>query len=715
MKDRATTYLSFVLVAALAGTYFLLTYNRTLNPIDEGLMLNNFLRVSNGLIPHRDFYDDYGPVLYWLGGGLFKAFGPKIIVNRVFLLILRVFMTLLVFLIARKLLSTFFAFVSAALFVLNWGDPYFTPMNILYAGHLSHFMALVGILLMMLYVEKDHKGYLVAIGLCVGISMLCKFHSEVFHFIGFCVFLSLKELSRVPSSNRPDLHGESPGCPSKQPIQDESNSHSIPSPHLIRWMRRGKLVGLTSLCAFYLWLFARDNLDVPYFVIFLLPFFMLLGQIFLAEQALLRSSPDEPNSRSGLRKCYGEIILLSIGPVVLLMIVALYYTAIGGFGELIYDTFVLPASMAFYMPMKDSGLYAILAVSISALVMALIGLGRWLLSAGRDGGPADKAGMWAFTAIILLLALMPLVLLRMLGVFLETLQTRIIYALPATTLLLTSFLFIAQWRKERLAGAPSRETMFWGLLFIFACQGLVMAFPRTDATHIQVNSTVIFILVAYLLRKLHTGLASLVPSGGRLVGAVPVVACLAVFGSAFTSGMKPFFFTALLRGSDSKHDNEYVRLDTDFQRADGLDVPMWSPRHLARVWGDVINVSRYVKDHSGSGDTIFLLVEPQIVYFLSERKSILPKENYFVHIAAMGLIERPGDTRLTDEELLERLIDAKPRFIVSSSGGRSTIRITSFWANTARYIDNNYEKVKSFGVYEVLRPRTPHTVGSPQR
>jgi hypothetical protein len=41
------------------------------------------------------------------------------------------------------------------------------------------------------------------------------------------------------------------------------------------------------------------------------------------------------------------------------------------------------------------------------------------------------------------------------------------------------------------------------------------------------------------------------------------------------------------------------------------------------------------------------LCEPQNIYFLSERDSFLQKESYFVHLAAMGLIDRVDAVRLT--------------------------------------------------------------------
>ena len=52
MATKQTT-LAAAIVVGLAAACFLLTYNRTLNPIDEGLLLYNFQKTVGGQVPHR--------------------------------------------------------------------------------------------------------------------------------------------------------------------------------------------------------------------------------------------------------------------------------------------------------------------------------------------------------------------------------------------------------------------------------------------------------------------------------------------------------------------------------------------------------------------------------------------------------------------------------------------------------------------------------------
>ena len=197
-ETKRAAYLFGILVIAFALAYFLLTFNRTLNTSDEGYLLYNFQKAADGQLPHRDFYDDYGPASYWLGAALFKAFGTKIIVIRVFMVILKTAMALMVFLIGRRFLPSFFAFLGSVLFILNWGDPLIGAINVLYAGHMNHFFALLGMVLMLQYIETDRKPWLFGTSICVGLSMLFKFPTAVIDFIGFALFLCLREQIMKP-------------------------------------------------------------------------------------------------------------------------------------------------------------------------------------------------------------------------------------------------------------------------------------------------------------------------------------------------------------------------------------------------------------------------------------------------------------------------------------------------------------------------------------
>jgi len=520
-------------------------------------------------------------------------------------------------------------------------------------------------------------------------------HGAQFHLIGFSVFLSLKEQSRGFISKGYGI------CAENIPLVSA------------RFMRSGKCIGVLIVSAFFLAVFARDRMDLAYFLIFLFPFFLLLGHLFLSDLRGYRTDKTEPCLRGNLKNCYHELLTLLSGPVFFSGLVVLYYYVVNGLDELIFDTFALPMAMKFYKPMQDSRLHAALAAAAVLLIMALIDIGKRLQ---RIGG--TEKGILGAVSLLLILFLPAVFHFKNLP--LETLRMRAIYVVPPATLLLTSYFFVTTWRKEQLSGVNTRKTLFLGLVFIFACQGLIMGFPRTDTTHIRVNSTAIFILISFLLWRLYAAWGVFVPKCGKILAPAFIAVCLVMLAAPYVWSMKPFYYSALQSGdsveSGQGATNLPIKLDLDFPRAQGLDVPLWSRRQYPQVWADIVKIARFVRENTESGESIFLLCEPQIIYFLSERDSFLRKENYFVHLAAMGLIDRVDAVRLPDEEMLEKLIEAKPRFIIQTPGGAYTRRIAALWPKTAEYIEKNYTPAKRLNAFcQILRPRSQHQADVPSR
>ncbi|NQU07296.1 MAG: glycosyltransferase family 39 protein, partial [Candidatus Abyssubacteria bacterium] len=696
-KSVAAPYIFAAIVIMGAVLYFSLTYYRTINPVDEGYLLYNYVKTAEGQIPHLDFYDNYGPAIYWLGGGLFKLFGTSLMVIRVFMVILKTAMALLVFLIARKILPTLFALIAAFLFVLTWGDPYFPAMNVLYAGYISHFLALLGILFIIQYVKRENLAWLLGTSVCLGLSALFKFHSAAFDLIGFSVFLTLKEQARRFGPESPENPGADIG--------------SIPT----RLMRAGKCAGILMVMIFYLALFVRDHLDLYYFLIFLFPYFLLLGHILIAD--LKSFGPGEATRRptAALRKCYIEIGLLLSGPVVFLALVLIYYYAVDGLDELIYDTFALPMAMKFYKPMEDYRLHAALIAGAVMLISGMIAIGKRLQ--GRS-----KAQRVSFCIGAFLLAVLPPIVLLAKSTPFETWQMRVIYIVPASTLLLMSGLFVGKWQEERISGRDFGGTLLLGLVFIFACQGFLMSFPRTDTNHVQANSTVIFILIAYLFHKMHLGWRALLQKRGGICGAVFTALCLAMIVAPLLWSMKVFYFISpdipeslrkqiparILDRLDMMGPlKSYPEIRIDFPRAPGLVSPMWPFRPLLSfVSEDIYQTAHFIMQNTRSDERIFVMCGPQIIYFLTERHSAVGKENYFVYLAATGLIDRADSVRLTDDRLA-RQIFARPPLIVRvfEQYGDQSQKIADIWPDTAWLIEGNYERAAKFGVYEILRPR----------
>lgn len=694
MKAHLLSACLYLFVVIFAASYFLLSYNRTLNPVDEGYLLNNFVKVAEGQVPHRDFYDDYGPASFWLGGALFKMFGSKIIVIRVFLVVMKSIMALLIFLIARELLPVPFALISAALFTLNWGDPYLPAINILYAGYVCHFLALFAVLFMLQYVKRGNRLWLMAVSAMLGISLLFKFPSAIFDFIAFCVFVSLKEQGLA------------------QQEQDDLNAAKS---RIIRAnvARVGKLAGLVAVIAFDLVLFSFSELNFYYFFIFLLAYYLLLGYMILEEVQYFRADRNH-TTWPGLRSCYNEILLLASGPIFFFLFELVYFVLVGGVDEFLYDTFVLPLNIDFYHPMADQALHS----AIAAGVIFFIFLFRSITQKFRQKSEQFKNAIWA-SSIVPVIAI-PIVLAIRKTPF-EVCHLRMNHVLPPVVLLTCSYLFLHQWRRERRNGAAQKQLLPLGLIFIFACTQFVQAFPRTDETHIQINSTLLFILIGFLLQRLFLQWKTF-SHGGRLKGSLSVAACVGLIAFPQLWSMKILrFFTPTIPPLEAHRVPEQVRKDldmgllseypllkNDFPALDNLELRMWlnNPQHDF-ILADAFKSTEYVRDHSNPSDRIFVMCESQIIYLLAERESFLQKEDYFVFLATSNLINATTPVRLSDEQLLQKLARGKPRFIVMVSFAFSehTSRIVSIWPRSFEYIKKNYVIAEMYGLYIVLQAK----------
>jgi hypothetical protein len=94
------TELSIVLLTA----YLLLFCGMTRRPgmYDEGIMLTGAMRVAAGQIPHRDFYFIYGPAEPYILAGLFRIFGPSLLAERLFDLLIKALVVVSVYAIVRS-------------------------------------------------------------------------------------------------------------------------------------------------------------------------------------------------------------------------------------------------------------------------------------------------------------------------------------------------------------------------------------------------------------------------------------------------------------------------------------------------------------------------------------------------------------------------------------------------------------------------------------
>jgi hypothetical protein len=299
---------------------------------------------------------------------------------------------------------------------------------------------------------------------------------------------------------------------------------------------------------------------------------------------------------------------------------------------------------------------------------------------------------------------------------------------PPVTLLLASWFFLITWRNERQSGRLSRESLVLGLILVFSCQAFIMSFPRTDETHIQFNGTALFILMAFVLHRLYIEWAAPGSRWEKAYGTVLAVVCVAALCIPYLWSMKIFRVVTpgipetyreqhpantLVSGIESGLIHAYPEAVFDFPRSIGLSIPIWhTPPVHPIVMKNLPDVIHYIRDNSESAERIFVMSELQVIYFLAERESILQKENYFSFLAAVNLIDQTDTVRLTDEQVLGHLTEARPRFIIQENTGGHTENMIAMWPKAAAFVAQHYGVARIFGSYIILEPRLPSAVES---
>jgi hypothetical protein len=126
------------LVIVFLVSYLVLAAGMSRRPgmYDEGITLTGAMRVAAGQVPHRDFYFIYGPAEVYILAGLFKVFGPSLLEERLFDLLIKALTVTAVYAIAlsysRRAIAIFVSIVTAMwLFgLIGWGSAT-TPVSLL--------------------------------------------------------------------------------------------------------------------------------------------------------------------------------------------------------------------------------------------------------------------------------------------------------------------------------------------------------------------------------------------------------------------------------------------------------------------------------------------------------------------------------------------------------------------------------------------------------
>lgn len=161
----------------------LLSYDRTLNLYDEGIILVGAERVLSGEIPYRDFWTMYGPAQFYILAGLFKIFGVSDLWLRIYGFLIKAVISVQTYALVDRLGNKRYALIASTLVIFllikvrNDGFPIF-PAVMLSLLSISFFdlgrNAAIG-----------KRVYFILSGLCVGLAATFR------HDLGAYIALSI--------------------------------------------------------------------------------------------------------------------------------------------------------------------------------------------------------------------------------------------------------------------------------------------------------------------------------------------------------------------------------------------------------------------------------------------------------------------------------------------------------------------------------------------
>ena len=176
---------SFVLLAA--------TMSRKINVYDEGQILVSAMRVAQGEVLHRDFYEIYGPAQFYVLAGLFKMFGFSILVDRVWDTIVRAMIVTVAFLIVQRGGARREGLFAAGL-VLIWMSFFGYYVYTVFPALL--FALLAALCLLPVFEDRRSPPLLFSSGLCIGVTVLFRYDVGFYTFAASTLVTAGYVLSR---------------------------------------------------------------------------------------------------------------------------------------------------------------------------------------------------------------------------------------------------------------------------------------------------------------------------------------------------------------------------------------------------------------------------------------------------------------------------------------------------------------------------------------
>ncbi len=161
------------------------------DPHHEGLILTAAIAFAEGLVPHRDYFSQYGPISSVVHGLWFIVAPNNLLSLRIFNAILLAITSYFLFYILNKKLSFKLSFFITLVWSIS--SPEILPAGLPWPSVISTLLLLI-VIFLSYYFGKAEKYFIASsIGFLVGMSFFARQHNIVIPFIVICLSLIAKK------------------------------------------------------------------------------------------------------------------------------------------------------------------------------------------------------------------------------------------------------------------------------------------------------------------------------------------------------------------------------------------------------------------------------------------------------------------------------------------------------------------------------------------
>ncbi len=179
---RRHPYISFTLCSILC----LYPFMRVFLPVgDEGTLIYDAVRVTQGQVPYRDFFEVMGPGTFYWAALFFKLFGITWLATRIALMVTSIASAFLIFFLTRRLRTRFDTLPAIFLLAVLFGHAW---PSISHHGD-SNLLALLSFAAFVVWIDKRWPALLVATGSLAALTTCVLQPKGILLFLAFLMLL----------------------------------------------------------------------------------------------------------------------------------------------------------------------------------------------------------------------------------------------------------------------------------------------------------------------------------------------------------------------------------------------------------------------------------------------------------------------------------------------------------------------------------------------